>query len=285
MTYMRVKETSTTTGTGNLTLAGAVSNYVSFNTAYGTSRRFLYVIVHQSAAEWESGIGYLSASTTLVREQVRNNSSGTSSAISLSSGTKDVFVSITDRSFMQPPNGYQNVSTRGVPSAHISQGTPGGTQATGLNKLRLTPYYLDIPLVATGMRIEITTAAASSKARMGLYEVKTNGLPGNLIFETADVDTSTTGFKTGTATAKFIPAGVYWSACAGDNSSVVFRRHLQGSFRPSIIGGNSSTAASDSCMIYNLSSGWTTLPTSDPSTTNSDDSTGCLYINLVGDMI
>lgn len=284
MTAFRVKETSTTTGTGNLTLAGAVTNYVSFNTAYGTNWRFIYVIVHQSASEWESGVGYLSASTTLVREQVRS-STNSNAAVSFSSGTKDVFVGMTAHSFLQPLIGYQNLSTRGIPSGHISQGTPGGTQASGANKLRLTPFLLEIPIVATGMRIEITTAAASSKARMGLYEQKTNGLPGNLIFETADVDTSSTGFKTGTATSKFIPAGWYWSACGGNNGGVVFRRHLQGGYRPSPMGGNSSTAASDSCMLYSLTPGWTTLPTSDPSTTNSDDSTGCLYINLVGDVV
>lgn len=284
MTAFRVKETTTGTGTGNLTLAGAVTNYVSFNTAYSTNRRFIYVIVHQSASEWESGVGYLSASTTLVREQVRS-STNSNAAVSFSSGTKDVFVAVTAHNLQTPLLGYQNLSSRGIPSGHITQGTPGGTQATGANKLRLTPFLLEIPIMATGMRIEITTAAASSKARMGLYEMKTNGLPGNLLFETSDVDTSTTGFKTGTATAKFFPAGWYWSACGGDNASVVFRRHLQGGYRPSPMGGNSSTAASDSCMIYSLTGGWTTLPTADPSASNSDDSTGCLYINLVGDVV
>ncbi|UOF77238.1 tail fiber [Caudoviricetes sp.] len=284
MTAVKVKETTTGTGTSDLTLAGAVSGYRTFNTAYGTNRRFFYFIQHTSANEWEDGVGYLSGSTTLVREQVRH-STNSNAAVNFSSGTKNVFVGMTAHSFIMPMTGYQNISTRGIPSGHICQGTPGGTQASGANKLRLTPFLLEIPIVATGMRIEITTAAASSKARMGLYEMKPNGLPGNLVFETADVDTSTTGFKTGTATAKFFWPGWYWSACGGDNGSVVFRRHLQGGYRPSPMGGNSSTAASDSCMLYSLAGGWTTLPTSDPSTTNSDDSTGCLYINLVGDVV
>ena len=281
----RVKETSTTTGTGSLTLAGASTNYVSFNTAFGTNRRFVYIIVHQTASEWESGIGYLSASTTLVREQVRNNSSGTTSAINFSSGTKDVFIGPTRFSHFLCPTGYQNASSRGVASRHISQGNPSSSQATGANKLRLTPFYLEIGLVATGMRIEIVTAAASSRARMGLYEVKPNGLPGNLLFETADVDTSTTGFKTGSATAKYFPPGCYYSACAGDNATVTFRRHAAGGFGPSFLGQNVSTSEADSCMIYSLSSGWTALPSADPSATDSGDSTGCLYITLVGDVV
>lgn len=64
----RVKETSVTTGTGNITLAGAVSQFITFNTAFGLNKRFQYAIYGTTGTEWESGIGYLSGTTTLVRE-------------------------------------------------------------------------------------------------------------------------------------------------------------------------------------------------------------------------
>jgi len=92
----RVKETSTTTGTGNLTLAGAATGYQTFNTAFGNgvsavAKRFFYVI--EGTSEWEIGRGYLSASTTLVREAVLA-SSNANALVSFSAGTKNVFHSL-----------------------------------------------------------------------------------------------------------------------------------------------------------------------------------------------
>lgn len=90
----RVKETSTTTGTGDITLAGAVTQFESFNTNYGTQVWFPYAIVGQSGSEWEVGFGFLSASTTLVRSEV-TASSNSNALVNFSAGTKDVFVPVT----------------------------------------------------------------------------------------------------------------------------------------------------------------------------------------------
>jgi hypothetical protein len=88
----RVKDTTTTTGTGNITLSGtAPTGYQDFNTAFGTNVYFNYAIVGTS--EWEVGRGYLSASTTLVRQQVYA-STNANAAVNFSSGTKDVFNTI-----------------------------------------------------------------------------------------------------------------------------------------------------------------------------------------------
>jgi len=89
----RVKETTTSTGTGNITLAGAVSGFRTFNATFGTNVRFYYAIVGQSSTEWEVGEGYLSASTTLVRDAVFS-SSNSNAAVNFSAGTKDVFCTI-----------------------------------------------------------------------------------------------------------------------------------------------------------------------------------------------
>jgi len=87
----RVKETSTTTGTGTLTLAGAISGFQAFS-AVGNGNLCVYCIEHQSANEWEVGIGtYTSAGTTLSRATVLD-SSNSGSLVTLSAGTKHVFV-------------------------------------------------------------------------------------------------------------------------------------------------------------------------------------------------
>lgn len=67
----RVKDSTTTTGTGNLTLSGtAPTGYVDFNTAFSATNYFYYTISSSGGAEWEVGVGHLSASTTLVRDSV-----------------------------------------------------------------------------------------------------------------------------------------------------------------------------------------------------------------------
>ena len=88
----RVKDTTTTTGTGDITLAGSPpTGFQSFSAAYATNVTFFYCIA--GGAEWEVGRGYLSAGTTLVREVVLA-SSNAGAAVSFSAGTKDVFVTI-----------------------------------------------------------------------------------------------------------------------------------------------------------------------------------------------
>lgn len=86
----RVQETTTTTGTGTITLAGAVSGFQSFATI-GNGNTTYYTIAHSTAAEWEVGIGtYTSSGTTLARTTILS-SSNSNAAVNFSSGTKNVF--------------------------------------------------------------------------------------------------------------------------------------------------------------------------------------------------
>jgi hypothetical protein len=86
----RVKETSTTAGTGTLTLAGAVNGYQSF-AAVGNGNTTYYAIVDPIANTWEVGIGtYTSSGTTLSRTTVLSSSSG-GSLVTFAANAKDVF--------------------------------------------------------------------------------------------------------------------------------------------------------------------------------------------------
>ena len=87
----RVKETTTTTGTGTVTLLGASTGFQSF-AAVGNGNTTYYTIAGQTTSEWEVGIGtYTSAGTTLSRDTVLA-SSNAGSLVTFSAGTKDVFV-------------------------------------------------------------------------------------------------------------------------------------------------------------------------------------------------
>jgi len=88
----RVKETTTSTGTGTINLAGAADTFETFVAGIGTTNTCFYCISHQTANEFEVGIGTVTDASpdTLSRDTIIS-SSNSDSAVSLSSGTKDVF--------------------------------------------------------------------------------------------------------------------------------------------------------------------------------------------------
>jgi len=87
----RVKETSTTTGTGTLTLAGAVTGFETFSSAIGNTNTTYYAIVANNG-EFEVGLGTVAAGT-LARTTIIS-SSNSDSAVNLPAGTKDVFCTL-----------------------------------------------------------------------------------------------------------------------------------------------------------------------------------------------
>jgi hypothetical protein len=91
----RVKETSTTTGTGSITVLGAVPQFQSFASAFGSSTVFVeYAIVGQTGTEWEVVRGIFNGTTGLTRNKVIA-SSNAGALVNFSSGTKDVFATIS----------------------------------------------------------------------------------------------------------------------------------------------------------------------------------------------
>ena len=88
----RVKETSTTTGTGTFTLAGAVTGFETFSSAIGNRNTTYYAISLQGGAEFEVGLGTVAAGT-LARTTIIS-SSNSDSAVDFSAGTKDVFCTL-----------------------------------------------------------------------------------------------------------------------------------------------------------------------------------------------
>ena len=107
----RVKETTTTTGAGTITLAGAQLGYQSFS-AIGNGNTTYYTIAGQGSSEWEVGIGtYTSAGTTLSRDTILA-SSNSGSAVNFSAGTKDVFCDYPAKRAIVGGEGYiENAAT------------------------------------------------------------------------------------------------------------------------------------------------------------------------------
>lgn len=88
----RVKETTATTGTGTLTLAGAVAGFQTFTSVLSNGDTTYYGIFESSTGEFEVGLGtFTSSGTTLARTTILE-SSNSGSAINLTAGAADVFI-------------------------------------------------------------------------------------------------------------------------------------------------------------------------------------------------
>jgi len=89
----RVKEASTSTGLGDIILAGTPTGFRTFASVIAVGEAFYYCIDGGASGEWEVGIGVLTDATTLVRSSVLS-SSNAGAAVSFSAGAKTVFVTI-----------------------------------------------------------------------------------------------------------------------------------------------------------------------------------------------
>jgi len=158
----RVKETTTTTGTGTVTLLGASTGYQSF-AAVGNANTTYYTIAGQTTSEWEVGIGtYTSVGTTLSRTTVLSSSNG-GSLVTFSSGTKDVFVTYPSSRSIYADGAVLTATNSSV--LPVSSGGTGVTTSTGSgsNVLSTSPTLvtpaLGTPSALVGTNITGTATA------------------------------------------------------------------------------------------------------------------------------
>lgn len=143
----RVRDTSTTTGTGAFTVSGsAPSGYQTFSAVMSTNDTCYGMIQNQSASEWEVGLYTYSSANTLTRTTIIA-SSNSNSAVSFSAGTKDVLLVapaaklvLLDASgnaiALGTPASINLANATNIPPAGFAAGTIG---AVGFNS---TPYNL-----------------------------------------------------------------------------------------------------------------------------------------------
>ena len=90
----RVKETTTTTGTGTLTLGGAVTGFETFAAGIGNSNTTYYTVILPGSAEFEVGLGTLSGDSSTIARTTIISSSNSDNAVDFSAGTKNIFCTI-----------------------------------------------------------------------------------------------------------------------------------------------------------------------------------------------
>jgi len=149
----RVKETSTTTGTGTLTLAGAVSGFQAFSVV-GNGNLCKYTLLAGSESAptaWERGYGTWATGGTLARTLVLDNSSGTTSPITLAAGTHTVMLG-WGADDARDTEVAQHAATPGG-RLTLTSGTPVTTSdVTGATSIYYTPYVSNVITLWDGYR-------------------------------------------------------------------------------------------------------------------------------------
>jgi hypothetical protein len=164
--YDRVQETTATTGTGTITLGGAVAGYQSF-AVVGNGNTTFYCIVNGSA--WEVGIGtYSTSGPTLARTTVLSNSNGNTSPITLV-GASNVFVTYpAGKSVNLDASG--NVTALGTISSGTWQGSTVGvayggtgvTSSSGANSVMLRDANQNVAINRLNQGTTTVTAAGGT---------------------------------------------------------------------------------------------------------------------------
>jgi hypothetical protein len=146
----RVQETSTTSGTGSITLLGAVTGFQSFLSGIGNGNTTYYTIYEQGTSNWEVGIGSLSGGTTLSRDTIIA-SSNSGAIVTFGAGLKNVFVDMPSEMIALGGSGQ---------SIQVNQTTESQTYtlATGTNGFAVGPITTASGVtvtIASGQRLVI----------------------------------------------------------------------------------------------------------------------------------
>jgi hypothetical protein len=116
----RVQETSTTTGTGSITLGGAVTGFQAFSSVLASADTTYYTIADQGGANWEVGLGTFTSPSTLARTTILS-SSNAGSAVNFTAGTKSVFITYpAGRSVLSNASGVVPVPAGGTGAATLT---------------------------------------------------------------------------------------------------------------------------------------------------------------------
>jgi hypothetical protein len=222
----RVRETSTSIGTGSVTLAGAYASFQTFSAAIGNGNNTYYTIASATSGEWEVGIGtYSSGGNLLSRDTVLASSAG-GAKVTFSLGTKDVFVT-------QP-------AERSLLLNAASNGLFAGAAAFTANGV---PYADSTSTLATSSNLTFNGTTLTANALTTTSTVTINGGTANGVAYLNGSKVLTTGSALTYSGANFLINGAAsGSALSGDASVAAIRDALTANVASyKVVGGSSQT--------------------------------------------
>jgi len=162
----RVKETSTTTGTGTLTLAGAVTGFETFTANLSDSDTTYYCCTDNT--DFEVGLGTFTASGTTLARTTILASSNSGSAVNWGAGTRTVFCTLpAAKTVFLDGSNIANISNLKLASgatvtAILDEDTLSSDSATALATQQSIKAYVDTQVTAQDLDFQGDTGGALS---------------------------------------------------------------------------------------------------------------------------
>jgi hypothetical protein len=278
-----IKQATNSTTNSSVSLT-TIPGYIAFNDWFGIApaRKFGYVVqdvLSTTSTNWEAGLGHLSSSTVLQRDTIISTvSSGVVShggaALTLSgAGSTFVYCDTTADDFRAPGWNGANTSTAGVSILH--HGTNTNAYTLSANTFACWAVYIPVSGVYSGIRHHFS-ASAGTKMEWGLYQVKTDGTPGELLCRTGDIVPGNGDITTSwTGGNIYLREGWYYMAWSGDGTCGVLAGNIYGMHYYGPMGcastGQPNNVATNPVLIN---------PLTDPCTTVSFSQQGGPYIPI-----
>ena len=191
----RVKETTTTTGTGAITLAGAVGGFETFSAGIGGSNTTYYAIKHQTANEFEVGFGTLNGGASTLTRTYIINSSNSDAAVDFSAGTKDIFCTMPASKVGLPfPQEYGSSSAPKIITVKVGSKTSSHPYPAG-GSSSSNAYFLD-GLESPALRFSGVDSGAKYYYKFDTSDGSNSGHPLRFYLDAAKSTAYTTGVTT-----------------------------------------------------------------------------------------
>jgi len=184
----RVKETTSTTGTGAISLGGAVANFQAFSAVLSDADTTYYAIIDVTNSDYEVGLGtYASGGNTLARTTILESSNG-GSAVSFGAGTKNVFIAYpAEKSVYLDDSNQLVINSTAVTSTPAELNLVDGSSAGTIVNSKAVVYGASGEVNATTLQIGGTSITATA-AELNYLDITTLGLTEASKAATADAN-------------------------------------------------------------------------------------------------
>jgi len=246
----RVKDTTTTTGTGNITVSGtAPTGFRTLSTVATADGDTLFLAI-VGGSEWEVCLA-TRVSANVYSRATPLASSNSGSAVSFAAGTKDVFITLPaskiadDTAYASSWNGdtirppsknavydkFEGIIHPGYVAANwylpILGGDASNTAAFAANTIYYVATYIARAVTISDLGCQISTTSAGNNIKLAIYahDIATNRPSGLPLAETGNISTTSAANVSADITGANVtlPAGMYWAAFWQDNSTSAIR--------------------------------------------------------------
>ena len=263
-----IHETSTTGGTGTLTLiAGTGDGELRVADVFADGQAVQYMIKSTTTDKWEEGLGKPGASNTLVRTLPKITYNGTTrdetspSALDFLSETVDVWITPNSNgSTLNIPN-TSAVGAKFLASRHIGDNADNQSKSVLTNRAMVVPYLPEQLGTVSAIREELTVIGTATKYRLAIFEedIATGGI-GLELWQSGDITPAVALTQTTISPAIQLTGVPLYIVVVAD-AAVTFRAFNRLSSAPTQCGVDPNNMRNVQAFFDDIGA-WSTIPSS-----------------------